>query len=84
MPGADADFTLYEDDSVNYDYEKGTRSTISLHWNDRLHTVSIGNRNGAYPGMIAKRRFTIHLARTRAANDKRAEYTGHKLAVTLE
>jgi len=27
-------------------YEKGVRSTISFHWNDRLHTLSIGERTG--------------------------------------
>ncbi len=83
-PGADADFTLYEDEGVNYAYEKGARSTISLHWNDRLRTFSIGERKGAYPGMIADRQFTIHLAGTRVSNDKRLQYTGHKLAIVLE
>jgi alpha-D-xyloside xylohydrolase len=83
-PGADADFTLYEDEGVNYAYEKGARSTISFHWNDRLRTLSIGTRQGAYPGMIAKRQFTVHLAGTSASADKRVQYVGQKMAVTLK
>jgi alpha-D-xyloside xylohydrolase len=83
-PGADADFTLYEDEGVNYAYEKGERSIIPLHWNDRQRTLSIGERKGTYPGMTASRQFTIHLAGTRASSDKRVQYTGHKLAIALE
>ena len=82
-PGADADFTLYEDEGVNYSYEKGARSVIPLHWNDRLRTLTIGERSGAYPGMIASRQFTIHLAGSGASNDKSMQYSGHKLTVTL-
>ena len=32
--GADGDFTLYEDENDNYDYEKGVYATIPLHWDD--------------------------------------------------
>lgn len=34
-PGRDADFALYDDDGVSYDYEKGKGTvTATLHWND--------------------------------------------------
>jgi alpha-D-xyloside xylohydrolase len=33
-PGADADFTLYSDDGITYDYEKGVFKTTHLHWDD--------------------------------------------------
>lgn len=82
-PGADADFTLYEDEGVNYAYENGVHSTIAFHWNERLHTLVIGDRAGSYPGMIANRQFTIHMAGSSAPGDKRVSYTGHRLAVTL-
>ena len=32
--GADGDFTLYEDENDNYNYEKGAYATIPLHWDD--------------------------------------------------
>jgi alpha-D-xyloside xylohydrolase len=61
-PGADADFTLYGDDGTNYDYEKGERSTIHLHWNDRKQELTIGPRQGRYPGMPMSQDFRIVVA----------------------
>jgi len=58
-PGADADFTLYEDDGLTYDYEKGAYATIPLHWDDARHTLTIGARQGNLPGMIEHRTFKI-------------------------
>ena len=83
-PGANADFTLYEDEGINYAYEKGIRSTILFHWNDRRHTLSIGERAGAFPGMINERHFTIHLAGTAAQEDKHVVYSGQKLTLMLK
>jgi len=34
-PGADADFTLFTDDGVSYDYEKGKSRITKLHWDDK-------------------------------------------------
>jgi alpha-D-xyloside xylohydrolase len=59
--GADADFTLYEDEGDTYDYEKGERATIPLHWNDATSTLTIGPRQGSYPGMAAEREFHVVL-----------------------
>jgi alpha-D-xyloside xylohydrolase len=33
-PGADADFTLYDDDGQTYDYEKGAGKLTHLHWDN--------------------------------------------------
>ncbi len=33
-PGADADFTLYNDDGTTYAYEKGERQITHLHWDN--------------------------------------------------
>ncbi len=59
--GANGDFTLYEDENDSYHYEKGMYSTISFHWDDASQTVTIGARNGAFPGMLAERNFQIVL-----------------------
>jgi alpha-D-xyloside xylohydrolase len=32
-PGKDGEFSLYDDDGVSYDYEKGKSSVTKLHWN---------------------------------------------------
>ncbi len=39
-PGADGDFTLYQDDGKTYAYEKGTSSITHLHWNDAEQKLS--------------------------------------------
>ena len=58
-PGADAEFSLYEDEGDNYNYEKGAYSIIPITWNDRTRTLTIGARKGNYPGMLQSRQFTI-------------------------
>jgi alpha-D-xyloside xylohydrolase len=57
--GANGKFTLYEDENDNYDYEKGVLSTIEFNWNDASRTLTIGKRNGDFPGMLKTRTFQI-------------------------
>lgn len=57
--GADADFTLYEDDNNTYDYERGAYATIPIHWNDSTRTLTIGDRKGSFPEMIQSRTFNL-------------------------
>ena len=57
--GEDGDFTLYEDENTNYNYEKGQFAMIPFHWNDKTQTLAIGERTGQYPGMIRNRKFNI-------------------------
>jgi len=57
--GADGSFTLYEDENDNYDYEKGVHATIPIHWDDASHTLTIGERQGQFPGMLQSRTFQI-------------------------
>ena len=57
--GADADFTLYEDDGLTYGYEKGAFSTIRMHWDDAARTLTLGKREGSYPGMLQERSFRV-------------------------
>ena len=58
-PGADGSFTLYEDEGDSYNYEKGVYATIPMTWNDKQRALTIGDRQGSYPGMIQQRRFTV-------------------------
>ena len=60
-PGADGQFVLYEDEGDNYNYEKGMYSIIQFSWNEKTHTLTIGDRQGSYPGMLQDRQFTIVL-----------------------
>jgi alpha-D-xyloside xylohydrolase len=57
--GADGDFTLYEDEGDNYDYEHGSYSVIPIHWDDKAETLTIGHRRGNFPGMLDRRVFHV-------------------------
>ena len=50
-PGKSTDFTLYDDDGVSYDYEKGKGRTTHLHWNDERQELT---SEGAIPGRSIK------------------------------
>jgi alpha-D-xyloside xylohydrolase len=60
--GGDGDFTLYEDENDNYDYERGVHATIPLHWDDAGKTLTIGARAGEFPGMLRTRTFRVVFA----------------------
>lgn len=80
-PGADATFTLYEDEGDNYNYERGVYSTITMKWNDRNHTLSIATRQGSFPGMLQKRIFNVRVVGTDGV--KKVEYNGTETDVQL-
>ena len=60
-PGADGTFTLYEDEGDGYNYERGQFSTIPFTWDEATRTLTIGQRQGSFPGMLKQRQFTIIL-----------------------
>jgi alpha-D-xyloside xylohydrolase len=60
-PGANGEFTLYEDENDNYNYEKSIFSTITFLWDDASRQLTIGKRKGSFPGMLEKRSFQITL-----------------------
>ena len=59
--GTDVDFTLYEDDGLTYGYEKGKFSTIPISWDEASGTLTIGARQGTFPGALEKRSFRVVL-----------------------
>lgn len=90
-PGADGSFTLYEDDNETYDYEKGRSARTTLRWDDAARTLSIGARQGSYPGMVARRRLDLVIvdpANGRGIADATAtrsvEYAGQAMQVKFE
>ena len=88
--GADGDFTLYEDENDGYNYEKGVCATIGFHWDDAKQTLTIGERKGEFPGMLAERGFQIifvsgnHGVGIQAENkpDRVVRYSGKSTTVT--
>ncbi|MBN2590787.1 MAG: DUF5110 domain-containing protein [Sedimentisphaerales bacterium] len=89
--GADGEFTLYEDENDNYNYENGVYSTIAFNWDDVNMTLTIGERKGEFPGMLKERKFNIvKVSKGKAAGDGVVEkfdevvtYTGKKISVKL-
>ena len=77
-PGANASFTLYEDEGDNYNYEKGQYSTIPLTWNDKAKTLTIGKRSGSFKGMKTTRTFKVKFT---DGTEKTVTYTGKALNI---
>ena len=82
-PGADASFTLYEDEGDNYNYESGQYAEITFKWNDRNRQLTIAPRKGTYQGMLQNRRFTIVLPGQEASAGKVVEYHGEEVVVKI-
>ncbi|KPF65590.1 TIM-barrel domain-containing protein [Porphyrobacter sp. AAP60] len=59
--GADGGFTLYEDEGTDMGYTRGAFVRVPLSWNDASRTLSIGAREGSFPGMAQSRSLTIVL-----------------------
>ena len=78
-PGADASFTLYEDDGVSNDYEQGKCSRIAFQWDDARHQLVIDKRQGSFPGMASSRTFRIHCQ----GQQKTITYKGKRVIVKL-
>jgi alpha-D-xyloside xylohydrolase len=57
--GASGTFVLYEDENDNYNYEKGSYSTIPFSWDEASHALTIGDRRGSFSGMMENRKFCI-------------------------
>lgn len=79
-PGSDASFTLYEDEGDNYNYEQGKYTEIPFTWNDKTHTLTIGNRTGSFDGMIGNRTFRVRLYNGQTVT---VSYNGKKKSVRL-
>lgn len=90
-PGADADFSLYEDENDGYNYEKGRYSVIPVHWNDSENSVTVGKRQGDFPGMPANRKFKVILLSrtipegfmTASIYEKEFKYDGSEIKVKI-
>src|ERR1035437_8789784 len=57
--GADGEFTLYEDEGDNYNYEKGASATIPFAWDESKQTLTIGKRSGNFHGMLKERTIRV-------------------------
>jgi alpha-D-xyloside xylohydrolase len=90
--GADGSFDLYEDSGDSYGYEKGMHSIIPLRWNGQTEVLTIGTRQGSFPGMVGTRQFRVVLVgkghgvgeAVSAREDRQVTYDGREVQVTLQ
>ena len=91
--GKDGQFTIYEDEGTNYNYEKGKYATIDIQYNDALKALTIGARKGAFDGMLQKRRFNVVLVSgnnqqgislAKDPKGKMVKYVGQQIVVKLK
>jgi alpha-D-xyloside xylohydrolase len=88
-PGANAEFTLYEDENDNYDYLSGLYSLTTFRWSDAQKRLTINARKGSYPGMPKAHTFNFVLVRENkgvgvevsTTIEKRIKYSGKEVVV---
>lgn len=78
--GKDASFDLYEDEGTTNAYERGEYSVIPIRYHQSSGTLTIGQREGSYPGMLTARAFRIvWVDRRQGANPAGADKPGRTL-----
>ncbi|MDD4968925.1 MAG: glycoside hydrolase family 31 protein [Paludibacter sp.] len=90
--GKNGIFSLYEDENVNYNYEKGSYSTIQFSYNNETKTLSIDNRKGNFTGLVKERNFRFVLVSpsnpagidSASPNSKTIHYTGNKTTIAFD
>ena len=80
-PGADATFTLYEDDGTTRAYEQGQCSRITFNWDEAKHELTIGKRVGSYQQMAKQRQFQVVLMSD--GQIKTVNYNGKRLKLEI-
>lgn len=63
--GANGEFTLYEDEGDNYNYEKGAYTETTFKWDDAQQSLTILDKKGSFKGMIGSRKFNLVLVNTK-------------------
>jgi alpha-D-xyloside xylohydrolase len=89
--GDDGSFTLYEDEGVNYNYERGDFSTIPFSYSEAKRRLVIGERAGTYEGMPMERIFNVVLVdqdhpsplEYDATNQQSVNYEGYEITINF-
>lgn len=90
-PGADGAFSLYEDEGDNYNYTKGMFTQIPFSYSHKTKTLTIGEIQGSFSGMLKERTFDIVLVNEKSgtgvqqgSNVKQTvEYKGAEIKIKL-
>jgi alpha-D-xyloside xylohydrolase len=83
-PGADATFTLYEDENDNLNYRNGQYQKITFRYNDSEKTLMISKPEGTFPGNLVRR--TFHVVKVGEGSDivpQMVDCQGEEMVVKL-
>ncbi|PHV69642.1 glycoside hydrolase [Sporanaerobium hydrogeniformans] len=78
--GQDGEFTLYEDEGDNYNFEQGSYTLIPIKWSEENKCLIIGDRQGEYEGMEKVRQFKIKLKE----QEKLVIYEGKRIIISWD
>lgn len=88
--GQNGNFTLYNDEGDNYNYERGHFAMIRLFWDDTNRRLTLHDRQGSYPGMPGTREFRIIVhegtdnhSQSEATQSKTLLYDGREISINL-
>lgn len=87
--GQNGRFDLYEDDGTSDAYRRGEFTRIAIAYDEATATLTIGDRDGAYPAMVKDRVFNIRwisgptpkAVKFDAAPDSRVRYAGKMVMI---
>lgn len=79
--GKDAAFSLYEDDGLSYNYENGEFARTPISWDEASRTLTIGEREGSYEGMIAERPVKVAVVDAAGVHMQETTYNGNGISL---
>ena len=88
--GKDCEFTLYEDEGINYNYEKGSYSKIRFSYAEGKRELTVDERKGEFEGMLKSRTFNfIFIDKNKSVGfdpdvtpERTITYTGAKVTIS--
>ena len=86
--GANGTASIYEDDGVSRQYLNGRYSRIPLSYDEARRTLTIGAREGSWPGMARTRTIKVRWIRPGRpldldASDASVSYNGARITVPM-
>lgn len=81
--GADGAFRFYDDAGDGEGYGSGEHCWTPLAWDDRARRLTIGPRDGGYPGMPRRQTFRVRLVGEAVGTPREVTFTGAATSVRL-
>lgn len=81
--GKDAEFALYEDDGLSYNYEKGVYARVTFNWDDLGRCLRISSVQGDASLMPESRQLTIRLFSPEGVSTSCVRYDGNAAEIKL-